>query len=315
MNDVTSIKKRVGVYGTGYWAEAVHLPALRDSSEFVLSGIHGRNKDAGERLAALFGVPFFESVLEFLEAVEVVSFSVPPAAQAPAALQAALAGKDLILEKPVSLIAHETRAINDALREHSGKAVVHYSRLLDPGLAGWIAKAPSLGLVGAEIRIHNGAMLPGSNYAGSAWRGSPEGALWDLGPHAVSVATAVFGPVESAHASREPEGTTLALTHTNGATSTISIGMTSAEDVEIYKFTDKDGRTYQPGISALPGTSTYRALCDLLEPDSDSIWSPTVQDLEFSEQVVGVLEKAKLSLDDPSLNSTTPKELHHATNA
>ena len=49
---------------------------------------------------------------------------------------------------------------------------------------------------GARVRQHTEAMLPGSPYAGSVWRQAEGAALWDLGPHALSVLTAILGPVE-----------------------------------------------------------------------------------------------------------------------
>src|ERR1700687_750105 len=67
------------------------------------------------------------------------------------------------------------------------------------------------------------AFVPDSPYASSTWR-REKGALWDVGPHALSVLTAALGPVVGVTAdSGAGDLVHLVFHHAAGATSTASL--------------------------------------------------------------------------------------------
>ena len=67
---------------------------------------------------------------------------------------------------------------------------------------------------------------PDSPFAGSPWRRA-KGALWDLGPHVLSLAVPVLGPVERVTAGTGHGDTVhLVLGHAGGASSTLTMSQT-----------------------------------------------------------------------------------------
>src|SRR5690349_13339385 len=94
---------RIGVCGTGYWADLVHLPALLATEGIELVGVQGRNRDRVSELANKYEIKAFDDFDRMLGEVDAVSFVIPPSVQSGLALEAARRGKHLLLEKPVAM--------------------------------------------------------------------------------------------------------------------------------------------------------------------------------------------------------------------
>src|SRR5215212_9451110 len=94
---------RFGVVGTGYWAREVHAAGLASHPDVELVGVWGRDPAKAAALADALGAGAFADYDALLEAVDAVTFSVPPQVQAELAVRAAAAGRHLLLEKPVAI--------------------------------------------------------------------------------------------------------------------------------------------------------------------------------------------------------------------
>src|SRR5689334_21858415 len=99
----SSNRMRVGIVGTGHWAREVHLPGVMASADAVCVGLYGRSADAASAIAARHGVAQYPTFEALLDASDAVTLAVPPAVQPALATAAALAGKHLLIEKPVAL--------------------------------------------------------------------------------------------------------------------------------------------------------------------------------------------------------------------
>ena len=93
---------RVGVVGAGPWASMVHAPVLAAGPETTLARLWARRPEAAAELAGRHGAPAFDRYEDLLDACDAVAFAVPPGVQAAMAVQAAAAGKALLLEKPIA---------------------------------------------------------------------------------------------------------------------------------------------------------------------------------------------------------------------
>src|SRR4051794_36362928 len=91
---------RIGLLGTGPWAEIAYGPALRDHPEVELAGVWGRRPEAAAAIAETFGGRPYADVDALIDDTEAVAIALPPAVQAPLAERAALAGRHLLLDKP-----------------------------------------------------------------------------------------------------------------------------------------------------------------------------------------------------------------------
>jgi len=235
---------RIGVAGTGHWADTVHIPGLKLQPAVELVGVWGRNRATVDTVAKRHGILGFTRFEDMLAAADAVSFSLPPDVQAELAVKAAEAGKHLLLEKPIAPTVEGAQRIADAASRAGVSTVVFFTRRFVPEFERVLQEMSAKRWTGARVRQHTEAMLPGSPYAGSVWRQAEGAALWDLGPHALSVLTAILGPVEKISASRTLDQLScFTATHKGGAVSEVSLGLyTKPTEIKSeYLFSGPDG--------------------------------------------------------------------------
>ncbi len=240
---------RIGVAGTGHWADTVHIPGLKLQPAVELVGVWGRNPATVDTVAKRHGIRGFTRFEDMLASVDAVSFSLPPAIQAELAAKAANSGKHLLLEKPIAPTVAEAERVADAAKKNDVSTVVFFTRRFVPEFERVLQEMRAKRWTGARVRQHTEAMLPGSPYAGSVWRQAEGAALWDLGPHALSVLTAILGPVEKISASRTSDRLScFTATHKGGAVSDVSLGLYTKPDEtrSEYLFSGPDGDTPLP---------------------------------------------------------------------
>lgn len=219
-------KLRVGLVGTGRWAEEIHLPVLCSHPNASFVGIWDRTPSKARKLAEAAGARGFESYESMLESVDAVSFAVAPNAQPELATKAASYGLHVLLEKPLALSVPEGESLVGAIKEARVASVVFFTRRFEPKTASALAAIAEERTWGsASARFLSGAMRPGSPYAACEWR-QRYGALWDIGPHVLSVLLPVLGDVVTVDAFREdPSIVRLRMTHGNGARSEIAMSL------------------------------------------------------------------------------------------
>ena len=215
---------RFGLVGTGPWATMVHGPGLVEARDVELVGVWGRTREKVEALASTLGVSAYDEYDALLEDVDAVAFAVPPDAQAELALVAARAGKHLLLEKPVAMTVDDARALRDAASSSGVTSVVFFTdRFIDESRAWFREVHSSDSWGGGWLRWFSSLQEEDNPFGSSPWR-QQRGALWDVGPHALSTLGAALGPIDSVTAvGGKDDLVVLVLGHESGATSTASI--------------------------------------------------------------------------------------------
>ncbi|MBU6497189.1 MAG: Gfo/Idh/MocA family oxidoreductase [Rhodospirillales bacterium] len=215
---------RFGVVGTAFWGREVHAPGVARAKGAGLAGVWGRNQDAARAIAQHLGVRAFETFDDLLAETDALTMAVPPSVQAGLALRAAEAGKHMILEKPLALTASDAQAIADAMTARGTRSIVFFLRRFVPEIAAAIAAERGGDWRKATVRVHSSVMATASPYAQSVWRQEAGAALWDIGPHVLSVLLPMLGPVERVRAQPEEGGVCVFRTeHRNGATADVSL--------------------------------------------------------------------------------------------
>ncbi|MEU9403687.1 Gfo/Idh/MocA family oxidoreductase [Streptomyces sp. SID4985] len=294
---------RIGLLGTGPWARAAHAPALAGHTAVDFAGVWGRRQEAAAELAGEYGVRAYEDVDDLLAEVDAVAVALPPSVQAGLAVRAARAGCHLLLDKPLAVDVAEAREVAGAAERAGVASVVFLTTRFQKEPEAWIAEqAAESGWFTARAQWLGTVFTTDSPYAASPWR-REKGALWDVGPHALSVLLPVLGDVrEVLSAVHGPSDTVhLVLDHATGASSTLTLSLTAppaaaGADVELRG---------EAGVSLLPRSSEgavpalTRAVDALRE--SARTGRPHPCDAAFGLRITEILSAARARLTaDPA---------------
>ncbi|KND42520.1 Gfo/Idh/MocA family protein [Streptomyces stelliscabiei] len=223
---------RIGLLGTGPWAEMAYAPALSAHQELDFAGVWGRRPEAAKELAARHGgVPVYEDVDALFADVDAVAVALPPSVQAPLAARAARVGCHLLLDKPLATDVEQGRTVVEAVEEAGVASVVFFTARFQTAIDAWITERAADGGWFTARAEWFGSLFDeesDSPFARSPWR-REKGGLWDVGPHALSVLLPVLGDVEQVAAAVRGPGDTvhLILLHTGGASSTLTLSLTA----------------------------------------------------------------------------------------
>ncbi|MFJ3037783.1 Gfo/Idh/MocA family protein [Streptomyces tendae] len=296
---------RIGLLGTGPWADMAHAPALAGHDDLDFVGVWGRRPDAAKELAGRHGTRAYDDVDALLADVEAVAVALPPAVQAELAVRAARAGCHLLLDKPLAATVAQGRAVVEAVRAADVASVVFFTTRFQAETEAWISQqAAGDGWFTARAQWL-GALFGGgdgdgdSPFAASPWR-REKGALWDVGPHALSVLLPVLGDARRVTAAAPGPGDTvhLVLDHTGGASSTLTLSLTAppAAAGATVELRGRAGVTLLPETTEGPVPALRRAADALLTAAEGG--RPHPCDAAFGLRVTEILAEAEALLTD-----------------
>lgn len=287
------METRFGVVGTAHWATSVHTVGLQRTQGARLVGVWGRDPEKTRDLAAARGVAPFARFEDLLDEVDAVSFAVPPQIQEELALRALLAGKHVLLEKPIATTARAANALAEAAERADAASVVFFMRRFVPEIAEFIARHAGGGWQEAEVEVRSATFAPDSPYRNSVWRQVAGSELWDVGPHVLSILLPMLGPVTSARA-LTPEGNFIRFetTHAGGGRALTRINQRAEPgDVRnIYRFRGPAGEVAAPEPVLDRPANFVRAAAALVERIGDKSRAHPC-DVTFGAQTVRVLEQ------------------------
>jgi predicted dehydrogenase len=216
---------RIGLVGAGQWATTMHAPLHCSGKGTALSGVWSPTRERAIALADRHGVPAFDSYEQLLDASEAVDFAVPPAIQGDLAVQAAEAGKALMLEKPLAATVDKAERLVRSIEAAGVATIVVFTKRFHPRTRAFLAEAAAIrdsaSVIAITARYVHGGFLE-TGFLGQAertgWR-DELGVLFDLGPHLLDLVDAAAGPIEAISMSGNPrEAVTLTTTHANDVT-------------------------------------------------------------------------------------------------
>ena len=283
---------RIGLLGTGPWAELAYGPALHGHSGVEFAGIWGRRPEAAAALAARFGTRPYAGVDELIADSDAIAIALPPAVQAPLAVRAARAGRHLLLDKPLAIDVADARAVADAVKEAGVASTVFFTSRFTEGPRGWIAEQARRGGWFTAHAAWMGALAAGP-FANSPWR-HEKGALWDVGPHPLSVLLPVLGDVRAVTAAAAgPQDTVhLVLRHDSGASSTVTLSLTAPAPAAGSAVELRGAH----GVSVMPSSTdtAVAALHRVIDTVIDSARTGRSHDCDaaFGVRVVEILDEA-----------------------
>ncbi|GAA1170907.1 Gfo/Idh/MocA family oxidoreductase [Streptomyces hebeiensis] len=306
-------KPRIGLLGTGPWAERTQAPALAAHPGIEFGGVWGRRPEAATALAAAHGTDAHsgEDGLDALfAACDAVAFALPPDVQAPLAARAAAAGCHLLLDKPVATTVPGARAVADAAAGAGVASVVFCTLRFAAGTAEWVTEQATRGGWFTAHAHWLGALYgPGANggaYAESPWR-REKGGLWDVGPHALSALIPLLGEVTEVTAVRTGSDLThLVLRHEGGAASSAALSLSTppAGAGAGLEIRGEQGTAVLPERWGDPVASFGAAVDALLE--SAATGRPHACDVRFGLRLTEILAEAERQTAAVATGPETP---------
>lgn len=295
MTKLPDPKPRIGLLGTGPWAERTHAPALAAHPGVEFAGVWGRRPEAAAALAAAHGTTAYEDVDALFAACDAVAFALPPDVQAPLAARAAAAGCHVLLDKPVATDAALARKTADAVTAAGVASVVFCTLRFAEPTARWIEEQTAAGgwFLGEAHWL--GALFSpeaDSPYAASPWR-REKGGLWDVGPHVLSVYLPILGDVTSVTcAAGRADTRHLVLRHASGASTTMTLTLSAppAASEAALSLYGEAGRVTMPDWNGALGAFGH-AVDALLE--SIRTGRPHPCDIRFGARLTEILAEAE----------------------
>jgi predicted dehydrogenase len=257
---------KFGLVGTGYWARVTHGAVLVADPNVELVGVWGRDPDKTASIAKELGCAPYSDDAALLNDVDAVAFAIAPDVQGRMAVEAADAGKHLLLDKPVTTIAADAEELVAAVERTGVASIVFFTiRFAEPSRK-WMEHINKDQWQGGWARFIVSAFDEGSPYASSPWR-REKGALWDVGPHALSVLAGGLGPIVAVNAEGGAGDLVhLIMRHESGATSTATLTLDApsvAVNVEMTLW-GTSGVESVPGDPSEPVDALTKALHDLM---------------------------------------------------
>ncbi|MQY36381.1 hypothetical protein SRB17_43800 [Streptomyces sp. RB17] len=291
---------RIGLLGTGPWAQAAYAPALAGHPGVEFTGVWGRRPEAATALAGRYDVPAYDDVDALLAGVDAVAVALPPSVQAELAVRAARAGRHLLLDKPLAVSVAEGRNVVAAVEGAGVASVVFFTARFQKEPDAWIEEQAAVaGWFTGRAQWLGAVFTSDSPFAASPWR-REKGALWDVGPHALSVLLPVLGDVRQVVAAAHGPADTvhLVLDHATGASSALTLSLTAppaAAGAEV-ELRGEAGVALMPGSSegAVPALS--RAIDALLTAARTG--RPHACDAAFGLRVTEILATAQARLTE-----------------
>jgi predicted dehydrogenase len=191
---------RVGMVGTSWFAETVHLTCLESHPRAVLTAVCGRDRGNAEALAARHGDPavftdFAEMMTSgLLDAVVIVT---PDDLHHEMTLQALDAGLHVLCEKPLARSASDAHQMWRAA-EAAGRVHMTMFTWRWLGVPSYARRLIAEGYLGRCRHAHFSMQADYGDAADYGWRIDPDhgsGILGDLGSHLIDLARCCVGEI------------------------------------------------------------------------------------------------------------------------
>jgi predicted dehydrogenase len=268
----------------------VHAPALAAHSDVDFVGVWGRAETKAADLAQRYGAAAYPSIDALIADVDAIAVALPPDVQAPIALQAARAGRHLLLDKPVALDPRLAAEIAAAVSERDLASVVFFTRQFQPVVREFMDRMIATGgWLEARVDYVDKIFSPGNPFGASPWR-QEKGGLWDIGPHALAMAVRVLGPVAEVTAMVGGSDMTHVLArHEDGAISTLTLSLDAPAEAARQEavFAGPAGIATMPSESADALSAFGYAMDELIAAAAGKSRSPV--DVRLGAHVTAVL--------------------------
>ena len=194
---------RVGVVNTGWWADAMYLPALTAHSQVAVTAVCGRNPEKAAAFAQSWGVPNW-----FVDYDEMIASGVCDAVVVAShtqfhhehTMKAVAAGLHVLCEKPMAVSVAQAAEMAAAAEEAGVQTLIPFTYRILPH-ARYIKELIDTGYIGTPYHLNIRYFHAFGRNSGYGWGWDADkvgaGDLANLASHPIYLALWYFGDVES----------------------------------------------------------------------------------------------------------------------
>lgn len=253
----------VGLVGAGPWAGMFTAPMVAAGPATTLTAVWARRAEAAGELAQRYGVPAVGSLDDLFATCNAVAFAVPPGVQATIAVDAAAAGKHLLLEKPLAFTVEAAEGVARAVDRAGVVTQMILTNRYTTAVADFLTGLDGERVLTVRADFVSAAALDGSPFA-TPWR-REDNALLDLGPHVLDLIEAAAGPARVVTAANVGGCITATLAHDSGAVSQMMLSITTPGadgHFRVTAVTDRRRSDLADPTAAQSSEEVHRAITD-----------------------------------------------------
>lgn len=199
---------RVGVIGTSWWVDLMHLPSLKSHPAANIAALCGRNRERAAEMAQKHGIPrVFTDYREMIEQgnLDAVVVATPYDLHYPMTMDALDAGLHVLCEKPLALNAGQAREMTERAELAGVKHMVLFTWRLTPYLQ-YVRHLIDEDYIGRCFHVQMRFLEGGGRSGQYKWKYDQQratGTLGGLGSHMIDFACWAIGDIArvSAHLS------------------------------------------------------------------------------------------------------------------
>ena len=193
----------VGMVGTSWWADAMHLPALAGHPQARVVAICGRNRANAEKMAAAWNIPqVYTDYGEMIDkaGLDAIVISTPNDSHYPIAMRAMRAGLHVLCEKPIAMTYPQAREMAQLAKSRGLKTLVPFTYSFMP-TARYLKQLIAEGYLGKPYHLNMRYYTGYARHGDYIWRldrkiaGS--GIVGDLGSHFLYLAEWFYGEISA----------------------------------------------------------------------------------------------------------------------
>ncbi len=191
----------VGMVGSSWWADAMHLPALASHPRVRTTAICGRNRQRAEDMAKTWGIPqVYTDYAEMIDQADLdaVVIATPNNTHYPITMRALRRNLHVLCEKPIALTYAQAREMAQTAAKANLKSLVPFTYSFMP-TARYLKELIDSGFIGApyhlNMRYYTGFARDGDYRWRFDKRIAGSGVLGDLGSHFLYIAEWLYGEI------------------------------------------------------------------------------------------------------------------------
>ena len=193
----------VGMVGTSWWADAMHLPALASHPHARTVAICGRNRANAQKMADTWDIPqVYTDYAEMIDRADLdaIVISTPNDSHYPITMKAFERGLHVLCEKPIALTYGQAREMAEAAAAKGLKTLVPFTYSFMP-TARYLKELIDSGYLGTpyhlNMRYYSGYARKGDYIWRLDRKIAGSGVVGDLGSHFLYLAEWLYGEISA----------------------------------------------------------------------------------------------------------------------